>query len=595
MNAPARLARETAFQDTVRLEAVQKYFGAVHALCNIDMAVGRNEIVGLIGDNGAGKSTLIKTLTGVYKPTSGRIFVRDAEIDLSGYSVETAHGMSIETVYQDKSLGEKQPLWRNVFVGRQITNRLGFIDVKKQKAIAEDILLNTIGLRGAGISVDSTVNVLSVGERQGIAIGRAMHFNSDLIVLDRARPRRDRRRDPAQGHDGCGIDRISHRYSVYAVIAKDHASYITAPYAAPRRRPPDYSGVCPDPRLVHVRVPGGLSGAKHLYDVAVHGTAADRARNGPDFRDRRRRNRPVVSGRNLILRVRLRDPVQGLPSGLDRGSGGVGIGRPDRSHQRPADHQDGHSVLYRDLRHAILWSGMATVLSGGKSYALRGAEDTNVWAWIVGRFGDPASYASQNQISILALRTLLIVVLMWFILNRHRFGEHVLLIGDTNDVSRVVGINVAADKIKLYTLMGALASVAAMMLTLENKNFFGNQGQGYLLTAIAAVLIGGTSIFGGRATVVGTVFGCFIIWILEAGLVATGLTGAWVRTVQGIIFLISIIFYLFADEPHRHAAFYARFNRGPNSGRPLPTGATPRPAARVQGGDNPRGRGRDTC
>ena len=55
--------------------------------------------------------------------------------------------------------------------------------------------------------------------------------------------------------------------------------------------------------------------------------------------------------------------------------------------------------------------------------------------------------------------------------------------------------------------MGALAAIAAIMLTLENKNFFGNQGQGYLLTAIASVLIGGTSIFGGRATIVGTVFG----------------------------------------------------------------------------------------
>ena len=55
------------------------------------------------------------------------------------------------------------------------------------------------------------------------------------------------------------------------------------------------------------------------------------------------------------------------------------------------------------------------------------------------------------------------------------------------------------------------------MLTLENKNFFGNQGQGYLLTAIASVLIGGTSIFGGRATIIGTVFGCFIIGMIEAG------------------------------------------------------------------------------
>jgi simple sugar transport system ATP-binding protein len=172
------------FTHIVRMEGVQKYFGAVHALRNINLAIGRNEIVGLIGDNGAGKSTLIKVLTGVIPPTSGRVFVRDQEIDLSRHSVGHAHELSIETVYQDKSLGEKQPLWRNFFVGRQIANRFGFINIREQKRIAQDILLNTIGFRGVGIGVDSTVKQLSGGERQGIAIGRAMHFNSDLIILD---------------------------------------------------------------------------------------------------------------------------------------------------------------------------------------------------------------------------------------------------------------------------------------------------------------------------------------------------------------------------------------------------------------------------
>ena len=178
------MAEHAEFQHIVRMEGVQKYFGAVHALRDIDLAIGRNEVVGLIGDNGAGKSTLIKTLTGVIAPSAGRIFVRDKEIDAASFSVGAAHAMSIETVYQDKSLGEKQPLWRNFFVGRQITNRFGFINIAEQKRVAQDILLNTIGFRGAGISVDSTVGQLSGGERQGIAIGRAMHFNSDLIILD---------------------------------------------------------------------------------------------------------------------------------------------------------------------------------------------------------------------------------------------------------------------------------------------------------------------------------------------------------------------------------------------------------------------------
>jgi simple sugar transport system permease protein len=206
----------------------------------------------------------------------------------------------------------------------------------------------------------------------------------------------------------------------------------------------------------------------------------------------------------------------------------------------------------------FFWAGMATVLSGGKSYALRGAEESSVWRWIVGHpFETMTSVDWLQQVSIQALWTAIIVGFLWLVLIRHRFGEHTLFIGDSNDVSRVVGIDVAREKIKIFTLMGFLAACAAIMLTLENKNFFGNQGQGYLLTAIASVLIGGTSIFGGRATIIGTVFGCFIIGMIEAGLVASGLTGAWVRTVQGLIFLIAIIFYMYVDEPQRRQALFA--------------------------------------
>jgi simple sugar transport system ATP-binding protein len=172
------------FQSIVRLDNVQQFFGPIQALRDINLAVGRNEIVGLIGDNGAGKSTLIKVMTGVLQPTSGRIFIRDKELNLSDYSVRMAHDLSIETVYQDRSLGEKQPLWRNFFVGRQITNRFGFIKIKQEKEIARQILMQSIGFRGTGITVDSTVANLSGGERQGIAIGRAMHYNADLIILD---------------------------------------------------------------------------------------------------------------------------------------------------------------------------------------------------------------------------------------------------------------------------------------------------------------------------------------------------------------------------------------------------------------------------
>ena len=168
----------------VQLRNVSKSYGPVTSLHDVSLDMGNNEIVGLIGDNGAGKSTLIKILTGVETPTSGEVIIRDERIDFTNYSVQRAHELRIETVYQSSSLGTKQPLWRNFFVGRPITNALGFINVREQKRLAEEIMRETIGFRGAGIDVDTPVGRLSGGERQGVAIGRAMHFESDLIVLD---------------------------------------------------------------------------------------------------------------------------------------------------------------------------------------------------------------------------------------------------------------------------------------------------------------------------------------------------------------------------------------------------------------------------
>jgi simple sugar transport system ATP-binding protein len=172
------------WRHVVRLEKVDMTFGKVQALSQVDFEVGRNEIVGLLGDNGAGKSTLIKLVSGVLRPTAGTIFVRDRRVDLDDYSVRTAHALRIETVHQGQTLGEKQPLWRNLFVGRQLVNRLGFIDVRREKAIADELLRHAIGFRGQGLDAESAVKDLSGGERQGVAIARAMYFEADLIVLD---------------------------------------------------------------------------------------------------------------------------------------------------------------------------------------------------------------------------------------------------------------------------------------------------------------------------------------------------------------------------------------------------------------------------
>lgn len=168
----------------IRATALNKSFGAVQALHDVSLSVERREVVALIGDNGAGKSTIIKILSGVLRPDSGSLQIKGEDVILKQYSVRKARSLGIETVYQDHSLGEKQPLWRNVFVGRHLRNGFGFIDVAKEKELTLAMLQKSIGLNGVGVSADALVGTLSGGERQGLAIGRAMHFNSTLTILD---------------------------------------------------------------------------------------------------------------------------------------------------------------------------------------------------------------------------------------------------------------------------------------------------------------------------------------------------------------------------------------------------------------------------
>jgi len=166
----------------LELKDIKKNFGRAQILRGIDMRVGSNEIIGLLGDNGAGKSTLIKCITGVHTPTSGSIVYKGELIQK--HSVSRSRQLGIETVYQERALADQQSMWRNMFAGREACHKLGFLNVKKQKIETEKLLREHVGLTSKAITVDTAVKNLSGGEKQGIAISRALYFEADLIILD---------------------------------------------------------------------------------------------------------------------------------------------------------------------------------------------------------------------------------------------------------------------------------------------------------------------------------------------------------------------------------------------------------------------------
>jgi simple sugar transport system ATP-binding protein len=165
------------------MEHINKFFGRVQALNDVTLSVRRNEIVGLLGDNGAGKSTLIKILSGALKADSGDIYMHGNKVDIRNTMDAIAQG--IETIYQDSALVTQLSIARNLFLGREPVKGPRLLDRLDQKAmnkVARD-LLKRVGITKE-IPPTTPISALSGGERQAVAIARAMHFDSDLIILD---------------------------------------------------------------------------------------------------------------------------------------------------------------------------------------------------------------------------------------------------------------------------------------------------------------------------------------------------------------------------------------------------------------------------
>jgi len=166
----------------VELTNIHKSFGRVCALEGVDVSVNHNEVVGLVGDNGAGKSTLIKILSGVYQPDQGEIRWEGKKVKFS--SPKDAIRIGIETIHQEAALVDKMSIMRNIFIGREPVVKIGpvgWLDIKK---MAKESMKALEGVALYLRSLEAPVEELSGGQRQGVAIARAMYFKTKLLILD---------------------------------------------------------------------------------------------------------------------------------------------------------------------------------------------------------------------------------------------------------------------------------------------------------------------------------------------------------------------------------------------------------------------------
>jgi simple sugar transport system permease protein len=217
--------------------------------------------------------------------------------------------------------------------------------------------------------------------------------------------------------------------------------------------------------------------------------------------------------------------LAGIASGLLNGGLIVAIGIPS---------------LVATLGTQFFLRGLSLVLLEGRGATLVDAKESLVYTLLVGK--------TIGKIPNQFWWSILIAIACWIVLNRTRLGAHIYLIGDNEQSARLMGVNVNRTRLAVFIIMGLAAAFAGVLASLQVSYFWPSLGEGYLLSTLASVFLGGTSVFGGVGTVLGTFLGSYIIGAINAGIVAVGMTGFWTELIYGLIIIISISMHVILQK-----------------------------------------------
>ncbi|MGA2793832.1 MAG: ABC transporter permease [Roseiarcus sp.] len=165
---------------------------------------------------------------------------------------------------------------------------------------------------------------------------------------------------------------------------------------------------------------------------------------------------------------------------------------------------------------------------------------------------------SYFGVPVQTLWMIAILIALWILLNRTRFGAHVFLVGDNQISARLMGVNVARVKIKAFVLVGVTAVFCGLLTSIYGYYFWPTTGEGSLLNTIASVFLGGTSVFGGTGSVVGTFVASFIIGAINAGIVSAGINAFYTQLAFGLVIVISVVLQTIIDRRIRRQSLTGR-------------------------------------
>jgi simple sugar transport system permease protein len=185
----------------------------------------------------------------------------------------------------------------------------------------------------------------------------------------------------------------------------------------------------------------------------------------------------------------------------------------------------------------FFWRGAVLVLLSGANFTLGYIKNTFFHPLLVGKIG---GYLPMQMVWLIV-----ITIMGWVLLNRHRFGAHVYLVGDNINSAELMGVNTGRTRTQAFMLVGLVSAFAGVIASFYVAYLWPSLGEGYLLSTLASVFLGGTSVFGGVGTIFGTFIGAFIIGTIEAATVAVHLTGFWTQLIYGFIIVLALIMHTY--------------------------------------------------
>jgi ribose transport system permease protein len=567
------------------LRGISKHFGGVSALKDIDLDIRPGEVLALVGDNGAGKSTLIKIISGAYKADGGEIFVEGRKVRIE--TPADAKRLNIETIYQDLALMDDLELAPNIFIGREIKRGglgrlIGFLNNAR---MAEETVRILRKLNIEVPDIKRKVFNLSGGQRQAVAISRAIYFNARLLIMDEptaALGVEETRKVYALIRElrqaGIAVIIISHNINEVFDVADKFVVLKTGMLIGVRRK--EQTSLDEILRMI-IAGKAALSAAVTGGEQKPAAAAPEQApASGGRWRSSAQAIQKAAAFLSLVLMVGffslgspyfmtfdnlmtviLQISVIGIlaigitfviiSAGIDLSVGavlalaGMVIGKA----------VNGGLPLWVSILCGILVATLMGFLNGflvakatlppfiatlGIMMIARGltlviSQARPVYFLVAPSFKLISQSSLFGAVPYPILYLLALALLASFVLRRLAIGRHIYGLGSNEIAVKLSGVSVDRVKIFTYSVCGFLAGVAGVVLTSRVISAQPSAGLSYELDAISAAVIGGASLSGGEGTILGTMIGALIMGVLKNGLNLMNVSQFWQQVAMGIV------------------------------------------------------------